>query len=173
MVVTDHHSLCWLLKKRGLSGRLVRWSLQLQDLDIDIVHRSRRLHSDADGLSWAPTGSPKEEEEIRLIVKIPVSSGGEVDIGLAQRQSSLWEKILTGLEEAAPCLRIRILIQFYELRVGGSVLYRRRVPYYWPKMKRYIFHFVLCCIDCQTKKHREAPALVFNSGKTAVWEGCL
>jgi len=123
-VVTDHHSLCWLLKKRDLSGRLARWSLQLQDLDIEIVHRSGRLHSDADGLSRAPTGSPEEEEEIPLLNNFPVMAGA-IDIGSAQRQSTWWEGILRGMSDTAPSSRIRKQIQLYELK--GGVLYRRQI----------------------------------------------
>ena len=126
-VVTDHHSLCWLLKKRDLSGRLARWSLQLQDLDIDIVHRSGRLHSDADSLSRAPIGKPEEEEEIPLLATVPVPPGEKIDMGSAQRQSAWWKKILRGMEEAVPSKQMRKLIQPYEVR--GGVLYRRRVSH--------------------------------------------
>jgi hypothetical protein len=119
-VVTDHHSLCWLLKKRDLSGRLARWSLQLQDLEIEIVYRSGRLHTDADSLSRAPTGSPDEEEEIPLLAAIPAILGKPIDIALAQRQSAWWEKIIRGLGKAAPSKQMRKLIQPYELRGGGG-----------------------------------------------------
>jgi hypothetical protein len=49
------------------------------------MHRSGRLHSDADGLSRAPTGCPKEEEEILLlnVTVVPFA----LDIGLALRES--------------------------------------------------------------------------------------
>ena len=124
-VVTDHHSLCWLLKKRDLSGRLARWSLQLQDLEIEIVYRSGRLHTDADSLSRAPTGSPDDEEEIPLLAAIPAIPGKPIDITLDQRQSAWWEKIIRGLGEAAPSKRMRKLFQPYELR--GGALYHRRV----------------------------------------------
>ncbi|MHB1865757.1 MAG: reverse transcriptase/ribonuclease H family protein, partial [Candidatus Saccharimonadales bacterium] len=39
-VVTDHHSLRWLMSIKDATGRLARWSLKLQAFDFNILHRS-------------------------------------------------------------------------------------------------------------------------------------
>ncbi len=58
-VVTDHGSLTWLFKLRDPEGRLGRWSLKLQGMDMKIEHRAGTKHGNADGLSRAISSDNK------------------------------------------------------------------------------------------------------------------
>ncbi|CAJ0918105.1 unnamed protein product [Ranitomeya imitator] len=57
-VVTDHDPLRWLNAMCGTNGRLLRWSLALQQFDFTIEHKTGKEHGNADGLSRQ--GEPTE-----------------------------------------------------------------------------------------------------------------
>ena len=48
---TDHHSLLWLRMYKNPTGIMTRWIETMAEFDIEIQHRSERLHSNADALS--------------------------------------------------------------------------------------------------------------------------
>ena len=63
-VITDHHALCWLMSKKELSGRLARWAAVVQGENLKILHKSGKLHRDADAMSRYPVaGGDNEVDE--------------------------------------------------------------------------------------------------------------
>ena len=117
--VTDHHSRCYLLKRRDLTGRLACWSLSLQDLDGEIVHRSGRLHTDADVLSRNPVGKPEEEQEIPASNLMSTSSQSLSE----QQQSDLFcKQIFAILKEGPRTSKEALQTRLYHIQEG--VLYR-------------------------------------------------
>lgn len=60
-VVVDHCALCQLMKGRKLNSRLTRWSLSLQEYNLNIIYKSGAKHVDVDCLSRAITESNESE----------------------------------------------------------------------------------------------------------------
>jgi len=48
---TDHHSLLWLRMYKNPTGIMACWIKTMAEFDLEIKHRSGRLHSNADALS--------------------------------------------------------------------------------------------------------------------------
>ena len=65
-VVTDHHSLCYLMKVRKPYGRLTHWALRLQDYDFEIIYKPGSSHKDADALSRYPIGYDRLTERTEI-----------------------------------------------------------------------------------------------------------
>jgi len=56
-VFTDHKALKSLLNTPQPSGKLARWGMAIQELTLEILHRSGRHNANADALSRAPLQS--------------------------------------------------------------------------------------------------------------------
>ena len=48
---TDHNSLTWLMSFKYTEGQLARWLEVVSQFNLNILHRSGKLHSNVDGLS--------------------------------------------------------------------------------------------------------------------------
>ena len=75
-VITDHEALQALLNTPHPSGKLVRWGLALQELDLKIHYRSGRLNNCADAFSRTPLEVENDMEEDMVIAAIEASSKG-------------------------------------------------------------------------------------------------
>ncbi len=57
----DHCSLCYIMKVKDASGRLLRWSLRLQEFDFAIEYKNGKQHLNADCMSRYPIEPSGEE----------------------------------------------------------------------------------------------------------------
>ncbi|GFW54831.1 retrovirus-related Pol polyprotein from transposon 17.6 [Trichonephila clavipes] len=178
-VVTDHHSLCWLMNLKDPSGRLARWALRLQEHDFDVKYKTGKKHSDADALSRNPveeeTETPdkflavttsmnlaleqKKDQDLAKLKLLSNSSKNEVFRfidGILCRKNfdpdgKLWLPVIP------KHLRADILRHFHDAPTAGHLGFaktydRIRKRFYWPGMYRNVVRYVMHCRECQRRK---------------------
>lgn len=111
-------------EEKDLAGRLARWSLQIQEYNIEIVHRSGRLHLDADALSRCPVGGAEAVVDLPMLwVDFP--EGVETsDLRATQLETPWLVKIMDGLK-LNPSRTTRKYIRPFILK--NNILYRRSI----------------------------------------------
>lgn len=67
IVITDHHSLKWLMSLKDPNSRLARWAMELQSHDFEIKHRKGADHHVPDALSRLEREGESDMEEIMAI----------------------------------------------------------------------------------------------------------
>ena len=120
-IITDHHTLCHMLKLQDPSDRICNITMYLQKYDYTIKYKSGKKHTDADSLSRNPVDEPDENEP-----ELSLCSFETTDIATIQREDShlrpIIEALLTLFDEGeVPDSKIRNLHD-YSLQEG--VLYK-------------------------------------------------
>lgn len=195
-VVTDHASLKWLMSLKDLSGRLARWSLQMQSYNFDIQHRKAKENVVADMLSRSPQEILVEEvenqelldyespefqsEEYReLIISIKENSKNLPDLKIED------EKICkrTSCNEEEPyqwklwiptTLTHKVIEKAHVTTTaahGGiaKTLDRIRRFFYWPRMTLQVREYIRSCQICNETKPAN-PNLRPSIGQEVVTE---
>ena len=88
-VFTDHEALKTLLNTPHPSGKLTRWGLSLQELDLHIHYRPGPKNNNADALSRYPTGSPRDDcpevgQVAALEPDVAPAKGGDPSVAVKQ-----------------------------------------------------------------------------------------
>lgn len=66
-IVTDHRPLTWLKNVSNPASILIRWRLELEEYEYEIIHKSGILNTNADALSRI--SYPSETQDIRVVTR--------------------------------------------------------------------------------------------------------
>ncbi|GFU45198.1 transposon Tf2-6 polyprotein [Trichonephila clavipes] len=152
-VVTDHHSLCWLINLKDPSGRLARWALRLQEHDFDVKYKNRS-HDE-----YEPCDGTEKDQDLAKLKLLSNSSKNEefrfIDGILCRKNfdpdGKLWLPVIP------KHLRADILRHFHDAPTAGHLGFaktydRIRKRFYWPGMYRNVVRYVMHCRECQRRK---------------------
>ena len=127
-VYTDHEALKSLLNTPHPSGKLARWGLALQELDLTILHRSGKRNANADALSRFPLPDTVDDNPTCGLVAAMTPGSERDDLPALQRAdeglATVIKYLETGVlpEDQKVGRQIALTSSLYTLQDG--VLYR-------------------------------------------------
>ena len=92
-IITDHAALKYLKKQRDSNHKLLRWSLRLAEYDFTVIHKSGKLHVDADALSRLRSDTVHE-----LLNPSPPM---DTEISVLQLSAIPWEPVSDKIHDVA------------------------------------------------------------------------
>ncbi|UYV70738.1 hypothetical protein LAZ67_8000410, partial [Cordylochernes scorpioides] len=174
-VVTDHHSLCWLVGQKDPSGRLARWALKLQEFDVTVIYKSGRKHKDDDCLSRSPLEND-QPSAVMSLTNVDIEQTKDPDLdkiidnlnsGYTRKEFSIIDGILykknyrtTGrpwLMMIPEHLRSEVMEDLHDAPTAGHLGFARTYDkvknrFYWPGLYRTVRQYVSHCLECQRRK---------------------
>ncbi|XP_049274221.1 uncharacterized protein LOC119403296 [Rhipicephalus sanguineus] len=120
-VDSDHHALCWLSSLKDPTGRLGRWTLQLQEYRYTVVCKSCHLHQDAYCLSRYPVDPPEPTANDTIPSVLAITN--LFNISAEQRRDPTLRKITDHLSSPTPDYSLRLFV----IR-DGTLLRRSFIP---------------------------------------------
>lgn len=175
-VVTDHRPLEWLMNKRDVTGRLARWSLLLQEFDIDIAYRPGKSNQNADCLSRSPVNFVQSSDSLGTPTTNFVAgkwvAAQEADAYCMEKRKqvdklqtrngiTMLEHELLGTRDGRllvpATLRTEVLANYHDHKLSGhlgiSKTYARlQNRFKWPKMRKDVVQYVRSCLTCAKRK---------------------
>ena len=99
-VFTDHSALTYLLNTPQPSGKLARWGMAIQELNLTIKHRSGHSNVNADTLSRSPLPDSEDATEPDGVITVldSVADSDHSTLSTAQRGDSDLSEIILYLE---------------------------------------------------------------------------
>lgn len=175
-IITDHHSLIWLLHQPNPAGRLARWVLQMQQFNFKIFHRKGALNVVPDALSRIYpivdlitfTVTPADKWYIDMKEKVLSSpyrfrnwkiDNGLLFIKLDRKEDDLlpdtWKLIVP---ESA---RDEVLQECHDEPISGHVgitktKHKVLQRYFWPGVSKCVTNYVKKCDICKQCKSKNS-----------------
>ena len=172
-IVTDHHSLKYLMTQPNLSKRQARWVEQLSEFDFEVVHRPGKSNVVADALSRLSTvqvgtasrrhhredlfrgleQAYQKEEEIKEIL-----DNLEAHKEFCVVQNKLYYRGKGRMQLYLPQgMRDLILRECHDTRYSGHLGVRKTEElvsrdFYWPTLQADVATYVATCEECQRNK---------------------
>jgi len=192
-IITDHKPLIWLYKSKHLSSRLMRWRIELDEFDFNIIYKPGKYNINADALSRIELETADQSKFINVVTRSQTKSQTtqpnstqplNETITNIRKNSSLNQlpnnnqeipnpdNAITTLENENDI--INVIKEFHNCPLGGHqgierTFKRIKCYYYFPRMLTLIKKFIQKCELCQKNKVsriNKLPMVITTTSKT-------